>query len=245
MDLKIEIRKLYALHEATIQYDHAVRTMNQLTWSEFAPSRFIYAFFTFNSIYSYNWKSSFCKEKAIKWDADSTTPSPRESKRFKEYLRFADQKMNSGILQHFSEELMRRLQSYGIDKPIDELQNVCLVNATKDLRNLAEQLPGQFKSLLEPKPTSTDFYSPASAVLAFVYEVRCNLFHGSKTRVQLHDHAQQRRLLIYTAILIAANSLLFQVAKTAKIGWMPVDVELTPQTTADEPQPAALIDPSG
>lgn len=67
MDLKIEIRKLNALHEATLRFDHAIKERGQTDWRDFTPSRFIYAFFTFNSIYSFDWETSFERNEAITW----------------------------------------------------------------------------------------------------------------------------------------------------------------------------------
>ena len=208
MDLKIEIRKLYALHEATIRFDHAIKQVGQAAWTDFNPSRFIYAFFTFNSIYSFDWEASFNEKKAIKWTPDSAGRVPKEDEQFKAYLRYADSALKQITPQIFSQELTRLLKIYAIARPIEELQAVELVNATTKLKNLAQQLPGEFGKIWKGKAGEGEFFPSACAVFKFVYEVRCNLFHGSKTIVQLLDSAQQRRLLIYTATLIAGNSLL-------------------------------------
>lgn len=143
MDLKIEIRKLYALHEATIRFDHAIKQVGQAAWTDFNPSRFIYAFFTFNSIYSFDWEASFNEKKAIKWTPDSAGRVPKEDEQFKAYLRYADSALKQITPQIFSQELTRLLKLYAIARPIEELQPVELVNATKKLKNLAQQLPGE------------------------------------------------------------------------------------------------------
>ena len=225
MDLKIEIRKLYALHEATIRFDHAIREVGQTAWTDFTPSRFIYAFFTFNSIYAFDWETSFSQQKAVKWIPDANNRVPREDEQFKAYLRHADILLSPNTASTFRQDLAPRLKSFGITNPVDELKAVDVVNATKGLKNLAQQLPGQFARLLEGNTKPNEFFAIGCIVIRFIYEVRCNLFHGSKTRVQLLDPAQQQRLLIYTATLITANSLLFEVAKVADIGWQPVTAD--------------------
>jgi len=229
MDLKIEIRKLYALHQATIRLDHAIRDIGQTAWIDFAPSRFVYAFFTFNSIYALDWSSSYERRRAIKWTADDLARMPREEEQFKAYLRYVDTVLAPNTSALLSEELSRRLTLYGVTQPLEDLKAVDLVNATRQLRNLAGQLPGEFARLWRGDATGEQFFPSACAVFKFVYEVRCNLFHGRKTRIQLLDAAQQRRLLIYTAALIAGNSLLFRVAEQADIGWRKVDVDFTPR----------------
>ena len=116
--------------------------------------------------------------------------------------------------------------------PVEELREVDLTNTTKTLKKLAKQLPGQFGCLWKGQAKPEDFVSIGCVVLRFVYGVRCNLFHGSKTTVQLGGPAQQRRLLIYTAVLIATNSLLFRRVEEADVGWRDVTVDFTPQPPA-------------
>lgn len=191
MDLKIEIRKLAALHEAAIRLDHAVREAGETKWNEFAPSRFVYAFFTFNSIYSFNWEASFNERKAITWKSENAEHVPREDSQFKDYVKYMDHILAPETARIVSEQLASSLESYGIDNAIDELKGVKVTNATKKLKNLAQQLPGEFGRLLKGKARDHEFFPTACAVLKFVYEVRCNLFHGSKTRVQLLDLAER------------------------------------------------------
>jgi len=225
MDLKIEIRKLAALHEATIRLEHAVRDVGQTEWNEFAPSRFVYAFFTFNSIYSFNWEDSFKERKAITWRSENEVHGLGEDEQFKAYVKYVDHVLSPETGSIFSEQLVSSLESCCIDNAIDELKGVNVTNATKKLKNLAIQLPGQFGHLLKGTARKHEFFPTACAVLEFVYRVRCNLFHGSKTHVQLLDQAQQRRLLIYSGILVATNSLLFKVTKKANIGWKDLKID--------------------
>ena len=142
MDLKIEIRKLYALHEATIRFDHAIKEAGQTVWTDFTPSRFIYAFFTFNSIYSFDWETSFNQKEATKWIPDEARRVPKEDEQFKAYLKYADSALKPNTPRIFSKELTRLLTLYGIERPIEELQAVDLVNATKKLKNLRSNCRG-------------------------------------------------------------------------------------------------------
>ena len=58
-------------------------------------------------------------------------------------------------------------------------------------------------------------------MLQFIFKVRCNLFHGSKSTTQVAEDEQIERMKIYTAILLGVNDLLFMAveANEAIIGW--------------------------
>jgi hypothetical protein len=225
MDLKIEVRKLYALHEATVRLDHAIREDSEADWTAFAPSRFIYAFFTFNAIYSFDWKSSFHARKAVPWSPDGTGRFPSEEEQFKSYLTCMNERLAPETSQLFARQLKQSLLSHGIVKPAETLRDITVVNAGKKLKELARQMPGQFENLRKGVSEGPLFFAAAVPVFKFVYQVRCNLFHGQKTRVQLLDASQQQRLLIYAALLIAANGLLFQAARRGGFGWHDVYVD--------------------
>ena len=47
-------------------------------------------------------------------------------------------------------------------------------------------------------------------ILGFIYSVRNNIFHGTKTTIEMSDKNQRKRLDIYSNILIAVNELLFK-----------------------------------
>jgi hypothetical protein len=52
-----ELENLYRLHYITKKYRHIVE-VNRDEWKLFEPSKFVYAYFTFNCFYNYNWKES-------------------------------------------------------------------------------------------------------------------------------------------------------------------------------------------
>lgn len=230
MDLKIEIRTLYALHRATIELHHGIRHDSRGSWTEYAPSQFVYAFFTFNSIYGFDWRTSFDRRSPCRWDGR------REDDQFKEYLRYVSDALAPDGPRLFAEEFKKRLARADIPEVRRELSDVDLTNADKKLRNLARQLPAEAERLWAASVRPEDFYASCCVVLGFIYQVRCNLFHGSKTRVQLLDPGQQRRFLIYTSALIAANSLLFEVVPRADIGWEKVEVKFATPVPREGPR---------
>lgn len=230
MDLKLEIRKLAALHEATIRLKHGIKEVDQTLWNDYAPSGFVYAFFTFNSIYSFDWESSFRDKKVVRWEPDKLGKMLREEDQIKAYLCCMDSLIKPETAGLLSSDLSIQLKRHDISDPVEELMQVDIVNATNKVKNLAKQMPGKFKNLLSAKVKPEDLFADLCAILRFVYAVRCNLFHGSKTHVELLDLKQQRRILIYSSILIATNALLFKAAETVDIGWESVKVDFTVPT---------------
>ena len=234
MDLKIEITKLYALHNATIQLEHGIREFGKTTsrWRDFAPSRFIYAYFTFNSIYSFDWANSFSEMKAIYWGEKEEEKIPKEEVQIKFFLKFVYEQLGEKSAIHFQAETRKWVKIFGVQNPIQELEKMDLINATKKVEQLGKQFPGNFSNIYNMKLMPTDFYSVSCVLLEFIYKVRCNLFHGRKTRIELLDKGQQKRLLIYTALLIATNNLLFECANS--VGWLRVPVN--PEAPHPSPQ---------
>lgn len=52
-----EIENLYKLHHITKKYNHIIK-YEPGWWKLFEPSKFIYAFFAFNSFYNFDWEQS-------------------------------------------------------------------------------------------------------------------------------------------------------------------------------------------
>lgn len=226
MDLKIEVTKLYALHNATMKFEHGIREFGkpESVWRDFVPTRFIYAFFTFNSIYSFDWLASFDEGKALLWDRCENNKYPKEEEQIKSYFNFLRRQLGDSSVELFQQKLKEMIALFEVDKPAKELEKIDITNASRELKNLSKQMPGQFSLVYSKKMKPEDFY-PASCVLyTFIYRVRCNLFHGRKTKIGLleENEEQQKRLLIYTALLITADSLLFECA--SGIGWQQVPI---------------------
>lgn len=60
-------------------------------------------------------------------------------------------------------------------------------------------------------------------ILLFIYHVRNNIFHGTKTLTQMSQSSQQKRIAFYTAILLAINESFFMVVEEL-FNWKPVRV---------------------
>lgn len=227
VDLKIELTKLYSLHWATVKFEHGIKELNnpKSLWQDFAPLRFIYAFFTFNTIYSIDWEASFENNRIIYWEPDNENKYPKEEEQIKSYIRFLNKRLITDVVREFQKKIRHYLNLFNINDPQYELRYIKSTNETKKLKNLREQFPGKFNRLLTGKPEEINFLEISNVLFPYIYKIRCNLFHGSKTRIQLMDENQQQRLLIYAALIITANEMLFGCAK--EIGWRKVNCKIS------------------
>jgi hypothetical protein len=103
--------------------------------------------------------------------------------------------------------------------PETELKHIIASNETKKVKQYRKAFPHHFRRLYQNQMNVDVFYNTLIPVLSFIHAVRNNVFHGSKTKIQMEDSSQQERLLIYTAILVATNGLLFKATQHKDIGW--------------------------
>lgn len=230
MDLKIEITKLYGLCEASKMLDHAVRQISAQArdWRPFSPSRFVYSYFTLNSIYGFDWVPSVKQEKAVHWEPDEAGSYPKEFEQLRSLISFITGALSDQAPQLFSQYLYDQLEVLGVSDPEKVLLHIDSSNETKRVRGLRKAFPANFSQLARTKQAKEVFVSSLTGVLAFVQAVRNNIFHGSKTRIEMLNPDQQTRLLIYTSIVNAFNSLFFDAILAAGVNWRRVPVDLSP-----------------
>jgi hypothetical protein len=223
-DLKIELRDLFGLHSVSLELEHAVRQGHEGAWQAFSPSRFVYAFFTFNSIYSWDWAKSFRENQVLAWDpiidAKSNKTRPmREYERFGTLLDFYYATLDTDTSALVATQVNEMLNLFGISDPQAKLGQITTTNEDDRMKQYRLRFPQAFATTCEPEVATDKHHEALSDALNFVYRVRCNIFHGTKTTIHMRDPEQQSRLLIYTAVLIATNSLLFEIAGRAGIRW--------------------------
>jgi len=236
VDLKIELTKLYSLHKAATLLDHAVREVNidGVDWRPFSPSRFVYSYFAFNSLYSFDWDASVRERKAMFWEPDANDRRPKEIKQIKALARFCCDSLDTKTPAAFENLLSAQLHLFSISDPISLLMHINPSNESNKTRNLREALPENFAKISSDTGDTDVFYSSLAGSLGFIQAVRNNIFHGSKSRIKMQDSSQQSRLLIYTAVINSVNGLFFEAIVTRKIGWKEVLVDFEPNTESKD-----------
>ena len=80
----IPFNKLRAVHQESARLNHAIKCKGE--WQSYLPTHFIYAFFTFNTLYNIDWSESL--EKGRAWNTGS---SNTEKDKIKQYFAFCCQ----------------------------------------------------------------------------------------------------------------------------------------------------------
>lgn len=225
IDLKIELTQLYGLNRASLVLEHAIRDQPTSPWYPYASSRFVYAFFTFNSVYSYDWETSFKEKKAIKWKPLPRPGPPYEKEQFEYLVNFCYAKL-ADAPYIFLNSLRGNTEFFNISNPSESLTEINKSpNEIKSIKRLRRDFLKHYQTLIKETEKREKHRNALLDSLRFIYAVRNNVFHGTKSRIQMADEAQESRLLIYAAYLIATNGLLFELAEKESINWLPPPIK--------------------
>ena len=205
-----ELKDLHRLHLVTKDFKHIIE-YEPGSWKMFEPSKFVYSYFSFNTFYNIDWQKS-CEtyiltslEKVIK---EGKEEFPNEENKFKSMIDF--------IFNHTSTEDRIEFTQFikGPNKRENHISNKILLKyiegITPDKRikeSEIEDFKKEFKKMIE---SDNLLIGKLKVMLRFVYLVRNNIFHGTKTTIEMSDKNQRKRLEIYSNILIATNELLFK-----------------------------------
>lgn len=218
-----EIEDLYKLHYVTKLYEHYIR-INPETLKLFEATKFVYAYFAFNSFYNYDWETSVKENKLIDFEWKTFTNEKGEEKPFGDSIKF--KRMSDFIISLMDEsdkneffKMVTKLNrtSPNYDQKVREMIRD-IDSITEDSRikeSEREAFKNSFKILLETKDINKGKFK--NDILRFVYLVRNNIFHGTKNTIQMSERGQRRRLEIYANILIATNEMLFRILKRREI----------------------------
>lgn len=168
---------------------------------------FVYEFFLFNSLYQVDWKNSFLQHRVIYHSEESS--ETQDQRAFISFLKQYAETNPSAVYRAF--------------EPLAEIQNLDgeWTQVKPDSR-ISKDLGNKFFgdiSLLQTvlkgcgnpadMPTSKKVFDPIKDCVHFVYLVRNNIFHGSKTLGETLEKNQKRRIEVYELFLKGVTSLFF------------------------------------
>lgn len=230
--LKEQIDELYAVHYLCMNIDHGIQYSIK-PWKLFIPSSFVYSFFTFNTIYSFDWLESFKHKKPTEWKPEENHEGdlrfPSESKKFHGYIEFLYKKLGEEFPALFHKYLSESLES--VDNPRLILEGIALDNRID--QELSDSFQKHFGLVWEKKVQGKRHKDSIKKIAYFVYRVRNNIFHGEKNTVQMMEDKQQKRLRIYSGILSCLSHLLFNVAER-ELDWVRPSVKIGNEKIGDE-----------
>lgn len=195
---------LHRAHCDNAQQAYYARQHRGRQISTMPVTSFVYEFFLFNSLYQYDWHGSFKERRLVPWPADKKE-LPQQVK-LEDFVRERCKADPSIIRRAFD--------------PIAQLEDLDghWTHITPDARITLEQGKSFFNKLsrLRDLMRSDNDLTASKAVFElikgcreFIYFVRNNIFHGSKSIGEIYEPNQRRRLEVYDIFLKSLVSLFF------------------------------------
>ena len=202
-----ELKSLFRLHIVTKEFKHIIE-YEPGSWKMFEPTKFVYSYFAFNTFYNYDWVESF-KNQTLTLFKEIEDKALTETQKFKSMIDF--------IFDNTSPEERNTLVKFILrpnnrENPIQKAKLVNYINGittdNKITESERESFKREFNNLIESEELKIGKLK--KDILRFIYLVRNNIFHGTKTTIEMSDINQRKRLDIYSNILIGVNELLFK-----------------------------------
>jgi len=176
---------------------------------------FVYEFFLFNSLYQVDWNKSYDEEELIFHPVDHS-----ESKQQRELIKYlkAHSKYKPSDLYRAFEPLVYLPVIEGewthvtLDARISKEDGKRFFEKIKDLQKIIESCKNP-----NEMPVTNKVFDLIGKGVYYIYLVRNNIFHGSKTLGEVYERNQKRRIEVYELFLKGVTSLFFLAAKKRSV----------------------------
>ena len=193
----IEIAYLFAK-----QMNHGINRSEYSDWQLFEPSKFIYAYFSFNMLYDIDLERSIERDRIFFHPGDVKT-----GKRILYLTNFIHKNLDA-IYEKMSavdyDRIVENSKDIRRDKTIDK-KDIYLSPRNSFFENYKIAISG-----LERKTLSQDNHY---RLLSFCNQIRNNIFHGAKTISHMQIQEQRNRLIDYTNIILKTMDLTFEITE--------------------------------
>lgn len=195
----IEISHLFAKN-----YNHGVQSMGK--WDLFEPTRFVYAFFSFNMIYSIDWQSSLKNNRLIYQKNNNDNSAKMQ---MQQLIKFISE-INETEFEFALQKIDTKRELFTIVSSMNSDYN----SARDNFRNTGNIIAKDFL-LASEKFSNNETLNKDDHfdLLQMSYAVRNNLFHGEKKAHQMKEQGHRNRLFHYANIILATNESFFEAMK--------------------------------
>lgn len=216
MNLSSFIDELEELQKSVRKIHHGISKDNKV-FQPFYPTKFMYTFFMFNTLYDIDWSKSLKEDKIIRNERRI------ERKKIASLIEFCFNDITF-ILKHmvnYRQTIINNLDNLELDygherqELEDELEDIIIDESKRG--NINENYKRKMRRAVSSYLFGDKLLQKDAEIIAnFIYDIRCNIFHGTKTFDMMQNRAQQRRLTIYTELIDSFCRLLFQKIKSLK-----------------------------
>ena len=190
---------LKEIHEDISVLEHALIERGEES-KPYSPTFFLYVFFSFNALYNIDWTLS----KDIGEQVDAKGGEEDKIKALIDFC-FSDEYFVDSYYPVFRDIVTMR--SPGGSRSIHRSMRSINVDEKRVTASKAGDCQAMYKVLLD---SDTGFTSKNVKTLStFIYDVRCNIVHGTKSFDDLRKPKQAERIVYYSFFLIAIQHMLF------------------------------------
>jgi len=194
-------------HSFAMNYNHGVQSISSNgKWDLFEPTRFVYAFFALNMIYSIDWPRTI-DSNSIK------NHNYRSGKTAQDQIQEVIDFINTNNNQLFQECLLKfdsNRELFSVVSKMDIDYNSSRPSRRDGNNTIAQDFlraSENFSNIINLN--AEDHFD----LIQMSYTVRNNLFHGEKKAYQMREKGHRNRLLHYGNIILATNESFFETLK--------------------------------
>lgn len=200
-------------HTDNRKLEHFARFPQNRVISTMPLTAFVYQFFLYNSLYQIDWDSSFRNNELIyhKNYTNQTSDGLKEWQQQSEFEKFMQKRDMTCTHLLTAFQPLSKIQLNGNWTSVIPDERVRSNDGHHFFRRMRELK--MMASSNEASKTVDSLYDDVGKCRSFVYTIRCNIFHGSKTLGQIHDPNQKQRINVYFEFLHGLMSAFFNIVK--------------------------------
>ena len=192
------VRNLRAMHEDICVTEHALFERGR-RFMPYEPTFFLYNYFSFNSLFAINWQESIESGEVI----DNCKGSERD--RIKKLIDFcfSETRFVQAFYPTFIEIVTVKYDATEIEKAMESI-------VPEGVR-ISDAEVGTFRTACKEVLSKFDCFTERNlkTIFSFIYAVRCNIVHGTKSMQHMEVKGQRDRILVYSYFIIALTHMLF------------------------------------
>jgi len=203
------IDMLHAAHRDNSKMGYWGRLQRRKEKSIMPVTPFVFEFFLYNSLYQVDWSTSL--ETGELCYQSSKYLETKQQSEFEKFLRKKCAAKPDIICRAFSPLLEAPLieGEWMRITPDARITEEC----GKDFLKKIEKLRGEIAKLQQGKASIPSIFDIIAGCRYFIYMVRNNIFHGSKTLGETYEPHQRLRIELYDLFLKCLTSLFFLIVK--------------------------------
>lgn len=198
---------LYNAHCDNSRQQYYAKRFRGQTISIMPLTPFVFEFFLFNSLYQVDWENSFVNG-TLSYHPDDYGESKQQAE-FVKFIRTHARKKPADLYRAY-EPLLYLPKADGEWTKVTPDSRISVAQGESFFRKILE-----FQTILEKcntpdeMPTSNKVFELIDKARYFIYLVRNNIFHGSKSLGEAYETNQRKRIEVYDLFLKGLTSMFF------------------------------------